>query len=213
MQFAEAPVSSSPNRRVFERVPAEGEIKIKGKGRMGIYAVVLNLSLGGVLLSATPAMPVGSQWEVQIRNTASQKVDAVGTVVRSDAGGTALKFSKELTTSTLQALTSSKGGRGGGVLSAYMTYFQVGRNEDNAGCEQLLGVSRKTYRTVFYSTFFSCIPTAVLPVWIMRASIYPLPVWLKIVLSFGYGALWLLILQPTLDLAALQVIRRTRKNA
>ncbi|BDU75915.1 PilZ domain-containing protein [Mesoterricola sediminis] len=202
-------MSSPVDKRRHERLPAHGEIRIKGKGRLGIYAVVLNVSLGGVLLSATPSLPVGSQWNVSLRTLAAQRVQAMGTVVRNDDGGTALKFAQELSPSSLKILTGAPE-KAGGVISAYLTYFQVGRNERNAGCEHLLGVSRRTFKTVFYSTFSASLPLAVAPVWFARAAFQPWPVWLKISLSFLYAGFWLFVLQPTMDVAILGFIRKLR---
>lgn len=205
-------MSSPADKRRYERLPAHGEIRIKGKGRLGIYAIVLNVSLGGVLLSATPSLPVGSQWNVSLRSPGAAQVQALGTVVRNDEGGTALSFARELTPNNLKSLTALPE-KGAGIISAYLTYFQVGRNDQNAGCEHLLGVSRRTFRTVFYSTFSASIPLAVAPVWFARAAFQPWPVWLKISLSFLYAGLWLMVLQPTLDVAILHFLRKSKAPA
>ena len=84
----------------------------------------------------------------------------------------------------------------------------------NLDCEALLGVSKGTLRTVFLTTFSICIPVAVLPVWLYRAAIPAIPLWEKVVLSFAYGAVWLGLIQPTLDVLVLWVLRkRSAKTA
>ena len=175
-----------------------------------MYAIAVNLSLGGVLLNATPALAVGSKVQVTLFDSQEHTVATQGTVVRSDGSGTAVSFAKVLAPDNFQALVAHAGPIRNALVDAYLTYFQVGRNEDNAGCERLLGVSRKTFKTVFYTTFTASLPAAILPVWYMRAAIQAFPVWEKILACFIYGALWYLLIQPTLDLAILHFLRKKK---
>ena len=71
----------------------------------------------------------------------------------------------------------------------------------------LLGVSKGTLRTVFLTTFSTCIPAAILPVWLYRAAIPAIPGWEKVLLSFAYGAVWLGLIQPTVDVLVLRMLR------
>jgi hypothetical protein len=203
-------LSTSINERNYDRIPVQNKVKVLGKGRLALYAIAINLSLGGVLLNATPSLPVGSRCAVTLFDGA-QSVNAIGTVVRSDGQGTAIQFAKLLATDKLQALAAHGGPIRNALVDAYLTYFQVGRNENNAGCETLLGVSRKTFKTVFYTTFTASIPLAIAPVWFFRAAIQGFPAWEKILACFLYGTLWYLLIQPTMDLTIFHFLRKRKQ--
>jgi len=202
-------LSPATEHRIYDRLPSQNKVKIKGPGRLALYAIAINLSLGGVLLNATPGLPVGSQCQVALSDGSAQPVLAQGTVVRSDTQGTAIRFASVLPSDQLQDLVAH-GRPDPSLLDAYRSYFQVGRNEDNAGCERLLGVTPTTFRRVFYTTFSASLPAAVLPVWFMRAAIQPFPLAAKVVACFLYGALWYFLLQPTLDVAILRLLRKSK---
>lgn len=211
MDGVEVPVSTSTNEREFDRLPVQNKVKVIGKGRMGMYAIAINMSLGGVLLSATPALPVGSRCDVTLFDGGEHSILAKGTVVRSNAEGTAIRFVSTLAEDHLKALVNlgdqpflTR------LVDAYVTYFQVGRNTDNLGCERLLGVTRKTYRTVFFSTFSACLPAAIIPVWYVRGVLQVLPIWERIAACFLYGALWYLFIQPGMDLTLLHFLRKRK---
>ena len=203
-------MNASADHREFERIPVQTKVRITGKGRIALYAIAINLSLGGVLLNATPSLPVGSRCNITLFDAAEHTILMPGTIVRSDAQGTAIAFAKELPKDNLQALASHAGPIRNAVVDAYLTYFQVGRNQDNAGCERLIGVSPRTFKTVFYSTFSASIPMAIAPVWIARATIQAYPTWEKIAACTLYGLLWYLLIQPTMDLSIFYFLRRRK---
>lgn len=209
-------MSSPADQRTSERVAIKSRVKVMSKGRMIAYSLAINLNMGGVLLGAGPALPLGSRCELALfppEKDGQERILAEGTVVRIDARGTAVQFLGTLGEESYQMLLGQ--GRMSpvkSVVNAYRDYFRVGQSRDLEDCERLLGVSKRTFRTVFYSTFFTCIPLAVLPVWLFQSSIPPIPAWGKIVSSFAYGAVWLLVIQPTLDVATFSLLR-TRKQS
>lgn len=203
-------MSLSKNERVFERIPYHQKVKVVSVGRLVAYAMAINVGMGGVLLSASPSLPLGSQCRVTLPvpgGEGPQRVEAEGTVVRNDDGGTAIRFTRALESTNFGTLKPKSWLSLSPLFSAYQNYFKVSRNQDLAECERLLGVSKRTFRTTFYITFASCITLAILPVWLFRSSIPPYPNWVKIVLSFFYGAVWLAVIQPTLDLAVFRFLR------
>jgi hypothetical protein len=132
-------------------------------------------------------------------------------VVRSDGHGLAIRFAQSLRPEAVQTMARTGGSwRNLPLIRAYADYFQVSQSEDRTDCEALLGVSKGTLRTVFLTTFSTCIPAAILPVWLYRAAIPAIPVWEKVLLSFVYGAVWLGFIQPTVDVLVLRMLR-TRK--
>ena len=197
--------------RVSERISIGLRVKVVPKGRTAALAFAVNISLGGMLLGAAPSLPVGTSCDFAILVPGSklgQAIKATGTVVRSDARGTAIRFGQTLKPEVVQAVVRTGGSwRNLPLIRAYADYFQVSQSEDRTDCEALLGVSKGTLRTVFLTTFSTCIPAAILPVWLYRAAIPAIPVWEKVLLSFAYGAVWLGLIQPTLDVLVLRVLR------
>ena len=207
------PVNLPSDLRASERIPIGHRVKVVPKGRRAALAFAVNLSLGGVLLgAATVPLPVGTGCEVAILVPGArlgQAIKVAGTVVRSDAQGTAIRFGQPLGPGVVQTVLRAGGSwRSFPVIRAYADYFQVSQSEDATDSEALLGVSRGTLRTVFLATFSTCIPAAILPVWLYRAAIPSVPVWEKVLLSFVYGAVWLGIIQPTVDVIVLRFLRR-----
>ena len=208
------------NQRTYERIPFRQKVKVVSMGRIVAYAMAINLGMGGVLLKSASSLPVGQKLRVDIPGTGSgggRPITAEGVVVRSDTDGTAIQFSNPLQlASGLSILANPAATWNQGPLSAYRAYFQVSRNQDLAGCEKLLGVSKRAFRATFYITFLSCISLSILPVWLFQGSIPAIPDWIKVVLSFVYGAFWLAIIQPTMDLAVFHFLRHRptpRSNA
>jgi hypothetical protein len=208
-------MSSPAEKRAAERIPFQSRVKVMSKGRMIAYSLAINISLGGILLTAGQVLPVGSRCEVSILPEAKGQglVLAAGTVVRSDTAGTAIQFLNTLGKESLQSLVMHGDlNPAGSFFQAYLAHFKVGQSENLADCEKLLGVSKRTYRAVFWTTFSSCIPLAVLPVWLLRESIPAIPIWSKILLSFLYGGLWLMIIQPSIDLTAFRFLRARKPS-
>ena len=202
-------MSPMNDQRASKRVPFRQQVKVVSVGRMVAYAMATNIGMGGVLLSASP-LPVGSQCQVAIPvpgGSELERIVAEGTVVRNDASGTAVRFTKTLESSRFDHLLQPAGTPFGSLLASYRAYFQVSRHQDLADCERLLGVSKRTFRTTFYISFVSCISVAVLSVWLLRSSIPAAPNWIKIALSFVYGAVWLGLIQPTIDLTVFHFLR------
>ncbi|GLH66268.1 hypothetical protein [Geothrix edaphica] len=209
-------MSVSKNERAVERIPYSQKVKVVSMGRMVAYAMAVNVGLKGVLLIASPTLPVGSSCRVTLPvpdGEGVRRLEAEGTVVRSGAGAMAIQFADAFEPSTFGPLfQKATGAPHFALLTAYQNYFRVSRNQDLADCERLLGVSKRTFRTTFYITFASCISLAILPVWLFRDAIPPYPNWVKIVLSFTYGAIWLAIIQPTLDLTVFRVLRQRHSS-
>jgi hypothetical protein len=204
----ESNMTTSHDLRRFERIPCSYKIEILSKGRMVAYAMAINIGMGGMLVAAP--LPVGSQCQIAVPDGAGTHPFLVdGTVVRSDAGGAAVKFTKTLEATSFDTLIhQSPGNPLGALFASYRAYFRVSRNKDLADCESLLGISKQAFRATFYTTFASCILLAILPVWLFRGLLPAAPNWLKIILSFGYGSIWLAIIQPAMDLTVFHILRR-----
>jgi len=202
---------SSKEHRACERLSIGHRVKVVPKGHMAACAMAVNLSLGGLLLGADPSLPVGTNCEVSILLPGigfKPAIKATGTVVRSDASGTAIRFSQALKPAAIGWVRQAPMAWASiPLIQAYSDYFRASRGADHTDCEALLGVSRGTLRTVFLSTFIAAIPLAVMPVWVYRAAIPDISVWEKTVLCFLYGALWIGLLQPTADLLVLKLLR------
>lgn len=208
-------MNGSKDQRTFERIPFHEKVKVVSKGRMVAYAMAINIGMGGALLSAAPPLPVGSQCRLAIPVPGGEGIERIvaeGTVVRSDSGGTAIRFLSTLERSSFDTLFRPTGAIHNSILAGYQAYYRVSRNQDLADCERLLGVSKRTFRTTFYITFFSCISLAILPVWLFRASLPASPNWIKVALSFGYGAIWLTIIQPTIDLTVFHFLKHRQSS-
>jgi len=207
---------TSTDQRTFERIPFGQKVKVVSMGRMVAYAMAINLGMGGVLLKAASPLPVGRKLRLDIPAPGGEGIKRIvteGTVIRSDMEGTAIQFLSPLELSrfhNLQGRIAESSGHT--ILAAYQAYFQVSRNQDLADCEKLLGVSKQTFRTTFYITFISCISLSILPVWIYQGSIPAYPNWVKVVLSFVYGAIWLAIIQPSVDLTVFHFLRHRQPS-
>ena len=182
------------------------------KGRLVAYAVSVNIGMGGALLSAPAPFPIGSHCKLNIPvegPKGMERILAEGTVVRSDTGGTAFRFLATLEKESFDALIlQTTIGPPHSMLGSYLAYFRVGRSRDLVDCEQLLGVSKRIFRISFYISFFTSIPLAILPVWILRNSLPSASNWVYIALSLAYGALWLGFIQPVVDLTVFRFLRQ-----
>ena len=89
-----------PNgHRAFPRIPIGYRVKVVTDDQMIAYASALNVSLGGLLLEATPTLPIGRPCGIAIflmDQETGKRIVARGVVVRSDAAGTAIQFTKAL---------------------------------------------------------------------------------------------------------------------
>jgi hypothetical protein len=204
-------MSSPQDLRAYERIPVNHEVKVTSTGRFSARALATNLSMGGILLAAPGALPVGSHCEVAIQlpdRSSLDPIHATGRVVRSDDNGVAIQFSRPLEAKSFEVLAHAPGAWARiPLVKAYADYFRVSFSQNYENCETLLGVSKQTFRTVFLASFFTCIVAAVIPVWFLRHSFIGFPVWGRILGSFAYGALWLGAVQPTVDVLAFRFLR------
>jgi len=203
-------MDTSVEQRASQRIPIKERVQVRVRGRMASYALAINISAGGLLLSAAPSLPVGTPCELTIPYADSltgRGIQATGTVVRSDEGGTAIQFEKKLDPNVYNKFADrAQASNRSPLLDSYLTYFKVSQSANHADCERLLGVNRKTFNRVCLTTFCTCIPLAVLPVWAFQDSIPAVPTWVKVSASFGYGAIWMGIIQPSIDLMVFKFI-------
>lgn len=88
-----------PDERQFRRIPIAYQVKVVAENRMIAYPTAINLSMGGLLVRGHEHLPVGTPCGVAIlfgKGEPGRRVVARGTVVRSDAQGMAIAFSKAL---------------------------------------------------------------------------------------------------------------------
>jgi len=201
--------------RTSRRIPIENRVQVRTNARKVFNALAINLSMGGLLLSAAPPLPVGSACELSIllpNGHLGNKVLAKGTVIRSDERGTAIQFERAFDEKVCNTIISNQPiALGRPAFGGYFAYFVVSQSRNYAGCEKLLGVTKSIFKKVFISTFFASFPLSAAPVWMIRHDITSAPNWLKIVLAFVYALIWLAIIQPTADLLIFKYYRH-KKN-
>ena len=93
--------------RQYPRIPMAHEVKLVAEDRIIACPRALNLSLGGILVEGVKGLPVGSDCGVAIllvNGDPGRRVVARGTVVRSDAQGLAIDFSRSLDPVSQRAL-------------------------------------------------------------------------------------------------------------
>lgn len=202
---------SSTEARAARRIAAGNRVNILVQGRVILAAIAVNISMGGLYLSASAPLPVGSPCEVAIflpEGSGSEKFLAQGSVVRTAADGMAIQFAKMLGDQTLEVIANPPSPSAWTSLAhAYVSYFKVSQSNIGYDCERVFGITRRTFRAISTTSFLTSIPAAILPVWLLRASIPAIPDWAKIIACFAYGAFWLLLLQPLFDLAVIKLVR------
>jgi len=204
--------------RTAKRIPVANRVTVMVKGRVMLAAIAVNISMGGLLLSAAEPLPVGSQCEVAIalpESNGAESFIAQGRIVRAGSNSIAIQFAKMLGDQTLSVITApATETLGGSLVRSYLNYFKVSQSRIGYDCERVFGVTSKTFRMISTTSFIACIPAAILPVWALRAYIPAVPDWAKIIAAFIYGAIWLLVLQPFIDLAIFKLIKvRTQSSA
>ena len=106
-------MSETRQQRAHPRVPIGYRVKVVTDDALITFASARNISLGGLLLEPTPALPLACTCGVAIflmEHEAGKRIVARGIVVRSDGGGTAIRFTKELDATSrdhLEALLDS----------------------------------------------------------------------------------------------------------
>jgi hypothetical protein len=102
------PVVSVPSdQRQFPRVPIAYRVKVVTGDQILAFPSAINISLGGILVGGTERLPLGSACGVAIlleEAEAGKRIVTRGTVVRADADGMAIAFSRDLDPSSLDAL-------------------------------------------------------------------------------------------------------------
>lgn len=94
-------------QRQHPRVPIAYRVKVVTSDRIIAFPKAINLSMGGILIGGPDRLPVGTSCGVAIlleEAEAGRRVVTRGTVVRSDANGMAIQFSRELEASGIEAL-------------------------------------------------------------------------------------------------------------
>lgn len=210
-------MSKSDDSRACGRIPITKPVQVVTKGKAASYALAINISLGGLLLSAAPALPVGSQCKLAIPpegDALGERILVEGTVIRNDSNGMAVRFANQLEGSMFEAISKqARTSFGGSLVITYLNYFKVSQHKSFEGSQRLLGVSPGVFRKVFLVSFATCIPLAILPVWLIKDSIYLVPNWVKIMISFGYAAVWFAIIQPFMDLIVFKIIKKRALNS
>lgn len=98
-----------PDLRKSLRFPFSYRVKVVVSDRIIAFPQAINISLGGILVDGTDRLPVGSDCGVAIlleQAEAGKRVVTRGTVVRSDAAGMAIAFSRPLEPESLRTLLS-----------------------------------------------------------------------------------------------------------
>lgn len=102
------PVVSVPSdQRQFPRVPIAYRVKVVTGDQILAFPSAINISLGGILVGGTERLPLGSACGVAIlleEAEAGKRIVTRGTVVRADADGMAIAFSRDLEPTSLDAL-------------------------------------------------------------------------------------------------------------
>ncbi|WP_306601924.1 PilZ domain-containing protein [Geothrix sp. 21YS21S-2] len=210
-------MSGTIESRTAKRIPVENRVTVMVKGKAILAAIAVNISMGGLLLTAAEPLPVGSQCEVAIalpEGDGAESFVTQGRVVRAGEKIIAIQFARMLGDQTIGVITApSTESLGGSLVRAYVNYFKVSQSRIGYDCERLFGVTSKTFRTISTTSFIACIPAAIVPVWALRAFIPAVPDWAKIIAAFVYGAIWLLVLQPFIDLGIFKLIQQRSRSA
>jgi hypothetical protein len=204
-------MSTTSEARSAIRVHVENAVNVMVKGRTILATIAVNISMGGLFLNAAATLPVGSPCEVAIfppPGSAGGTLWTQGRIVRTGQSGTAIQFEETLGPSDLMALTSQPAPPARtSLLKAYQAYFAVSQSRIEADCQKAFGISKRTFSTITTASFLTSIPVAILPIWMLRAHIPAVPNPAKIALAFTYAAIWLLVLQPILDLGIIRLVR------
>jgi hypothetical protein len=198
--------------RAAKRVAIANWVNLLFRGQVILAALALNISASGLALNAADALPVGSPCEVAIflhKGENSERYVTRGTVVRSGVGGVAIQFAQVLGGKALATIAKSAVAPAPGRwLQAYRDYFRVSQSQSEVECRRVFGITRQRFHTLTTASFLGSIAASLVPVWLLRAHLPAASVAIKITLALAYGAFWLLVLQPGVDLAMIRVLRR-----
>jgi len=87
------------NQRKFTRVPIAYRVKVMAEERTIACPSAINISMNGILVRAAEGLPLGTACYViifMLENGTETKILALGTVVRDNVEGLAIRFSKIL---------------------------------------------------------------------------------------------------------------------
>jgi len=100
-------VTVQPELRQFPRIPVNYRVKLVSPDRIIAFSSAIDISMGGILVNGQDRLDVGVECGVAIlleNAETGKRVVTRGTVVRSDAYGMAIKFSKVLDPASSEAL-------------------------------------------------------------------------------------------------------------
>lgn len=92
-------MDKAANQRKFTRVPIGYRVKVMAEERTIVCPSAINLSMNGILVRAPEGLPLGTSCYIIIfvlEEGVETKILAWGTVVRENAEGMAIRFSKIL---------------------------------------------------------------------------------------------------------------------
>ena len=209
-------VNTLDEHREFKRTSINNWVQVRSDGRAVDRALAVNVSMGGLLLVPASPLPVGHPCDLAISLADGHSGFAVvarGMVVRCGERETAFQFLNALDKSLYKKVVARRpAGAGQSLVDAYSHYFNVSRDERHTGSERWFGVSSSTFRNVTLATFLACIGLAIAPVWLWRHVLTPEPEWLKILLSFCYGWIWITAIQPSINLALFRTLKFNSEN-
>jgi len=205
-------MTSSGHARATRRIPIGNWVNVLFRGQVVLAALALNISTGGLALYAADPLPLGSPCEVAIflhNGEDSERYVTRGTVVRNGEQGLAIKFARSLDSKALAVITKSALPPVKTLwFQSYRGYFRVSQSRSEGECQRTFGITKRRFHVLTTASFIGCIPASLLPVWLLREHLPAAPYLIKIGLSFLYGAFWLLLLQPLVDLALIRLLRR-----
>jgi hypothetical protein len=203
----------SSEMRESARIPIVNAVDIHFDGHENLLALAVNISLNGLFLRGTGPLPVDGDCHVAIalpQGPRGGRFLAEGRIIRSGDEGTAICFNQSLGWETLNFITGSSRVAatmlGGSLLGSYLDYFRINRFRTERDCQVAFGISCRTFARVTLATFLASIPLALLPVLVFREALLALPNWTKLLAGFSYGVVWLLVLQPLMDLTAFRLL-------
>jgi PilZ domain len=209
-------VNTFDDLRASGRVPVIKPIQIVNRCNIASYALLINISLGGLLLNATSPLPVGSQCQLAIPHAGSSNggnLALEGKVIQNDSLGVAVQFARQIENSTFESITiQSKLNFGSSIMKIYLDYFKVRGNRNFNEFNNLLGVSPIIFRKVFLASFSVCLPLIIIPVLMIRNSTGLTPNWLKILISISYVAVWFAIIQSFVDIVIFNFFSKPKLN-
>ena len=208
-------MTRSSQARAAKRIPIGNWVNVLFRGQVVLAALALNISLGGLALNAADALPLGSPCEVAIflhkgeKGENGERYVTRGTVVRNGEQGIAIRFAHVLDSKALAVIAKSTLPPAKTLwFQSYRDYFRVSQSRSEGECQRTFGISQRRFHVLTTASFLSCIPASLLPVWLLREHIPAVSYLIKIALSFLYGAFWLLLLQPLVDLTLIRLLRR-----